>query len=215
MIWTVLAYRRPTVAGAFLGLAAGTVFFPVLVLPVWLSFYHRRGAGRFFLSFLLFGGLCLAVIGALLWVNGELPQILRSGWTSTAWQPWRQPHPDTPGLWGDIPTHWAYRLPVFLAYLALLVVTAFWPAPKNLSHVLALSAALLIGIQFWYADQGGVYVLWYLPFLLLLVFRPNLSSCQPLPPGNDWLARLGRRLRLMLRLALRRRLRRVEAARVT
>jgi hypothetical protein len=205
MIWMVLAYRRPRVAGAFLGLAAGSVFFPVLLLPVWLSFYRRRGAGRFVLSFVISAGLCLAVLGGILWFNGELPHSLQSGWTSTAWQPWRQPSPDTHGLWHGIPTGWAYRLPVFLAYFALLVVTAFWPSPKNLAHVLALSAALLIGIQFWYADQGGVYILWYLPFLLLLVFRPNLSSCQPPPPGDDWLARLSRRVRRRLLLAFRRR----------
>jgi hypothetical protein len=198
MIWMVLAYRRPTVSGMFLGLAAGTVFFPVLLLPVWLSFYWRRGAGRFALSFLISAGICLAAIGTLLYVNGELPHSLRTGWTSTAWQSWRQPSPDTRGLWADIPSHWAYRLPIFLAYLILLGSSAFWPAPKNLAHVLALSAALLIGIQFWYAEQGGVYVLWYLPFLLLLVFRPNLSSCQPTPPGDDRLARLGRGLRRRL-----------------
>jgi len=66
--------------------------------------------------------------------------------------------------------------------------------------VLALTAAVLIGIQFWYADQGGVYVLWYLPLLLLLVFRPNLSACQPQPPGDDWLGRWGHKL---ARLGLR------------
>jgi hypothetical protein len=203
MIWMVLAYRRPRVAGAFLGLAAGSVFFPVLLLPVWLSFYRGRGAGRFALSFVLSAGLCLAVLGGILWFNGELPHSLRTGWTSTAWQPWRQPSRDTQGLWGDMPTQWAYRLPVFLAYAALLITTAFWPSPKNLAHVLALSAALLIGIQFWYAEQGGVYILWYLPFLLLLVFRPNLSSCQPPAPGDDWLARVGRRVRRRLRVALR------------
>ena len=58
---------------------------------------------------------------------------------------------------------------------------------------LALSAALLLGIQFWYADRGGIYVLWYLPFLLLLVFRPNLSDRVPpvINPETDWLVRLG------------------------
>jgi hypothetical protein len=36
--------------------------------------------------------------------------------------------------------------------------------------------------------------LWYLPFLLLLVFRPNLSDRRPLPiqRESDWLCRLGR-----------------------
>jgi hypothetical protein len=84
-------------------------------------------------------------------------------------------------------------MPVALAYAAFLVATFFWPSPKNLAHVLALTAALLLGIQFWYADQGGVYVLWFLPFLLLLVFRPNLRACQPPPADDDWLARLARR----------------------
>jgi hypothetical protein len=54
----------------------------------------------------------------------------------------------------------------------------------------------LIGIQFWYADQGGVYVLWYLPLLLLLAFRPNLGDLRPavIVPETDWLGRLGRAL---------------------
>jgi hypothetical protein len=49
----------------------------------------------------------------------------------------------------------------------------------------------MLGIQFWYADRGGVYVLWYLPFLLLLVFRPNLSDREPaaIVPEKDWLTR--------------------------
>jgi hypothetical protein len=64
----------------------------------------------------------------------------------------------------------------------------------------------LIGIQFWRADNGGVYVLWYLPFLLLLAFRPNLSAAQPPPTRDDWIKRLGRRgTRMFLRLFRRRR----------
>jgi hypothetical protein len=201
MIWAVLAYRRPAIAGAVLGLAAGTVFFPVLLLPVWLSFYRRRGAARFALAFLLTAGVCLSAIGTVLWLNGELPQSLRTGWTSSAWKPWMQPAGWMHGLWEGMPSQWAYRLPVFLAYLAFLVVTALWPSPKNLAHVLALSAAVLLGIQFWYADQGGVYVLWYLPLLLLLVFRPNLSTCEPPAVEDDAVIRLGRRVgRLLWRL---------------
>src|SRR5919108_4145626 len=94
---------------------------------------------------------------------------------------------DTLGFWEGLESPLYYRLPVFIAYLALVVGTFFWPAPRDLAHVLALSAAVLIGIQFWYPDRGGIYVLWYLPFLLLLTFRPNLSGCQPPPPPpDDW-----------------------------
>jgi hypothetical protein len=87
-----------------------------------------------------------------------------------------------------------------VAYVAFVLTTFFWPAPKNLAHVLALSAAALVGIQFWYTDQGGQYVLWYLPLLLLLVFRPNLSASQP-PPQPE--GRLGRWVRALGRGAVR------------
>jgi hypothetical protein len=75
-------------------------------------------------------------------------------------------------------------------------VTPFWPNPKNLAHVLALTATLIIGIQFWYSDQGGVYVLWYLPLLLLMMFRPNLADRRPpiISPDEDRLTRIGRAL---------------------
>src|SRR5262249_17825482 len=95
------------------------------------------------------------------------------------------------------------RIPVFIAYMAFMATTFFWPNPKNLGHLIALSGALLIGIQFWYSDRGGVYVLWYLPLLLLMTFRPNLTDRQPPPIQTeaDWLLRWGRVLgRLVARL---------------
>ena len=55
--------------------------------------------------------------------------------------------------------------------------------------MIALSAAVFISLQWWGADQGGVYILWYVPLLLLLVFRPNLHErVAPLiVPETDWL----------------------------
>jgi hypothetical protein len=190
MVWAVAAYRKPTLAGLLLGLASSVVFFPALVLPVWLSFYRGRGLGRFLGAFALSAGLCLAVIGTTLWLTGTLDSTLRETLALPSWQPWQEVSAaKVQGFWTGV--HWAYRMPLFIAYLAFLVGTAFWPAPKDLAHVIALSAAVLIGLQLWYADQGGVYVLWYLPFLLLLVFRPNLADRRPAPINaeTDWLTR--------------------------
>jgi hypothetical protein len=211
MVWAVLGWRRPTVAGSFLGLAAGSAFFPVVLAPCWFSFYWRRGACRFLFAFLIAGASCAAILGLVVLWYGDWPRSLQSGWTLSNWQPWQAPRTETLGVWRDVP--WAYRLPVFIAFLAFCAATLFWPHPKNLAHVLALSAAVLIGIQFWYTDQGGVYVLWYLPLLLLLVFRPNLTACIPAPVPDDWLARLGRSFRrLLLRLLRLLRNRRPEPA---
>ena len=190
LVWAVVFYRRPVVSGLLLGLAAGSVYFPALAFPVWFGFYWRRGAGRFAAFFVVAAGLSLAVVGLILWFQGELAATLQSALALSDWQAWKVP--TTEGFWMGI--HWAYRIPVFIAYLAFVITTALWPAPKNLAHVLALSAAVLIGIQFWYADQGGVYVLWYLPLLLLLAFRPNLADRRPpvIPPEADRLAAAGR-----------------------
>ena len=151
--------------------------------------------GRFAGAFFLAAGLTLAVTCTVLWFHGELRQSLRALLALSDWQPWKTP--TTEGFWLWIHgtgVHWAYRIPVFIAYLAFVLTTGFWPSPKNLAHLLALSAAVLIGIQFWYADQGGVYVLWYLPLLLLLAFRPNLADRRPrvIVTETDWLSRFGR-----------------------
>ena len=192
IIWAIAAYRLPALAGLLLGLATGTVYFPLILFPLWFSFYRRRGAGRFAGAFALSALVCLGLMALVLWMLGELDQTLRSALSLSDWQPWKEPK--APGLWRGI--HWAYRTPIFIAYLAFVTAMAFWPSPKNLGHVLALTAAALIGIQFWYADRGGVYVLWYLPVFLLIVFRPNLLDRRPLPirSESDWLLRLQRTL---------------------
>lgn len=198
LVWAIFCYRRPVLAGMFFGIATGTAYFVVMCLPAWWGFYRQRGAVRFLGAYALSAGLVLTVLGALLWQNGEPLWPLRSDWTTFDWQPWERPRPQTPGFWQDMPSDRvarmpaAYRVPVFIGSLALVFISGLWPNPKNLAHVLALSAASLIGIQFWYADRGGAYVLWFLPLLLLLMFRPNLDAAVPQPPPrDDLLARVG------------------------
>lgn len=202
LLWAVAAYRLPLVAGLVIGLAAGSAYFPVFLLPAWVSFYRGRGAGRFLGAALVAASVSLAVVGLLLWLDGDLPARLQSALNLSDWQPWKQPTAE--GFWTRVAWAWAYRLPVFIAFMTFVLATAFWPMPKNLAHLLALSAAVLIGIQFWYANQGGLYVLWYLPLVLLLVFRPNLADRQPprIDPENDHLARVGRKLAGLTRSAL-------------
>ncbi len=194
VVWALAAYRWPVTAGILLGLAAGTAYFPALLLPLWLSFFWGRGVGRFAVAVLATGALCAVATGILLLASDDLAAPVREALSWPAWEPWLKPGPEIEGFWTD--KHPGYRIPVFVAFLAFVLVTCSWPYPKNLAHVMALSAAVLIGIQFWYADHGGVYVLWYLPFLVLLVFRPNLSDRRPpvINADTDWLTRLSRAL---------------------
>jgi hypothetical protein len=178
VVWGVFCYRRPVVSGWLLGLAAGSAFVPLLLFPLWFGFYSRRGAGRFGAAFLTAAVVSLGIAALILWWDGRVGGSLKAALNLADWQPWKRP--TTESLWKGV--HGAYRLPVFVLFVGFLVVVTVWPSPKNLSHLIALSAAVLIGVQFWHADRGGVYVLWYLPLLLLMVFRPNLSSHEPPVP---------------------------------
>lgn len=190
VLWAIFAYRHPRVSGWLLGLAAGTTFFPALLFPLWLHFYWRRGATRFTIGFVSALALSSAVTLSLLWAAGYFPNGLSKQLHLADWLPWRRPLAES--LWQGL--HWAYRLPVFIVFAAFTVASFFWPSVRTMAHVAAMSAAILIGVQFWYADRGGLYVLWYTPLLLVVVFRPTTSELEPpVPaPGRGWGTRLAK-----------------------
>lgn len=186
----VLGYRRPAVAGGFLGAAAGTAFFPVLLVPVWLQFYRGRGTKPFLLGFGVAGLLSLLATAVMLWMAGEVTAGVWQSAQLADWQPWRMPRSES--VWTGVT--WAYRLPVFIAFVGFVLTSAVWPSVRDLGQLVAASAAVLVGIQFWYADRGGVYVLWYAPLLLLLVFRPTTVELQPpVASAAGWLGWLRRK----------------------
>ena len=47
LVLGVLTYRRPLLSGVFLGLAIGIIYYPLFLLPLWISFYWQRGLWRF------------------------------------------------------------------------------------------------------------------------------------------------------------------------
>ena len=82
---------------------------------------------------------------------------------------------DLQGIWmlGWDP---AFRLPVMTAFFALSATLALWPAQKNLGTLMSCSAAILVATRFWNGNGGGLYMGWYLPLILVTVFRPNLED---------------------------------------
>jgi hypothetical protein len=154
-----------------------------------VQFYHGRGSGRVSLWFAVTaaGSLLLTVLA--LWLAGDYTTGIWQTLNLADWQPWKVPTAD--GVW--VGGRWEYRLPLFIAYSGFVLATFVWPAARNLGQLLALCAAVLLGIQFWFADRGGLYVLWYAPLLILMVLRPTATDLVP-PPVNGvhlfrWLRR--------------------------
>jgi len=169
----VAFYNRPTLAGALIGLAAGLMPACVGLLPLWGGFYRRRGGVRF----AAVGFSVLAACALLALVVPDLAVWARAlgahGLADAGLLPGSEAG-STGSFWSGLEP--AYRLPVIIAYLALVSVTTIWPAEKNLGELIALSAALLVASQFWYLEEGGTLVVLYLPLFILLMFRPNLAA---------------------------------------
>jgi hypothetical protein len=171
LVMAIQSYRRPVVAGIFVGLAAGLIWYPLFLLPLWCSFYWRRGLLRFSLAVLAVLGLVAASLAITAITSDSL---------GTYWEQFRQTFglihvrdQDIRGIWEGVAP---FRWPVIVVFIAMCGSMALWPAQKNLGSLLACSTAVMLGTQFWKAYEGGTYMAWYLPLLILTVFRPNLED---------------------------------------
>jgi hypothetical protein len=170
IVWAVAMHRRPMVAGMLLGLACGTVFFPIFLLPIWVAFYWKRGALKFGMALVLTGAVLL---GSLILTSADSLSFKQQTLGSIDWSVLKFEADDGVGFWGLYNP--AYRIPVFATFLMMLIALTIWPQRKNLEHLLAHSTAVVVATQFWYPHQGGIYVLWYLPLMLVVTFRPRLN----------------------------------------
>lgn len=179
IVAALAVYTRPRLAGALIGMAAGWMPACIGLVPLWAGFYRGRGVARFtvvcVVVLLVCGLVATAIPGLAVWSRALGARSL----TEAGLLPGVDP-PLSGSFWSAAMLG-SYRLPVLIAYMALVVITTFWPAEKNLGELICLSAALLVASQFWYLDEGGTMVLLYLPLVLLMMFRPNLASKRPLP----------------------------------
>lgn len=167
LLWAVLNYRKPIVAGVFLGLAAGLVYYPLFLLPLWCSFYWQRGVRRFAVGV----SATLVVLVLVLSFGGVESLADHARRMFGLLEPMKDPR----GIWG---LGWepVYRFPVIVAFVILSFFFASWPSSKNLGTLISGSAVLMVATQFWHGHFGGLYIAWFLPLLLLTIFRPNLQD---------------------------------------
>jgi hypothetical protein len=175
ILWALASYRRPILAGGLMALACGTLFFPVFLLPLWFLFYDRRGALRFGAGLAAVG---VVLVGSLIFTSPDTTSFVHQMIGSAIDWPALSFRDDQGGGFWQPEIRW-YRFPVIVAYCAGAIVVSVWPRKKTLEHLIANSAAIIVGTQFWYPQQGGVYSLWYVPLLLVVIFRPTLSHLVP------------------------------------
>lgn len=171
LIWAVVAYRRPIISGMLIGAASALIYYPVFLLPLWCAFYWSRGVLRFITSAL--STIFILTVLAIIWSGGWGPFWSQStemlGFVGLFTR-------NADGLWNLEHYGMMFRIPVITTYVILAILLIFWPPQKNLGTLLSSSAVLMIGAQFCHPFQGGLYMAWYLPLMILVIFRPNLED---------------------------------------
>jgi hypothetical protein len=188
LVWALVAYKFPLLAGVLIGLASGVIYYPIFLLPLWCGFYWQRGLYRFVLGVFL-------VWGAMIGVSAFLLHDTTAFWASLkamfGWSNLTAVSTDA-GFWALSESPAPYRIPVMVAFFVLSIGFALWPTQKNLGTLISCSAAVMLATQFWHLDRGGIYLAWYLPLLLLIVFRPNLEDRIAVSTlGQAWFAKRG------------------------
>lgn len=170
ILWGVALYRRPFFSGLFIGTAAALVWYPVFLVPLWCSFYRHRGWIRFlagivsaavlFILLLLFSPSGLGNYGEqIIHLLGKSSFFIFS---------------EADGFWSFHDN--VYRIPILAVFFVFCFGMILWPSHKHLATLLSCSALLMLGVQFWQIHQGGLYIAWYLPLVILTIFRPNLED---------------------------------------
>lgn len=169
MVLAMLTYRQPMIAGFLFGLAGGLVYYPLFLLPLWLSFYWNKGLGRLLAGIVT--SLCFLSLLLLIQGTESFSQHLQQMYGL-----WLPKMDGLEGIWapGRVPAD--FRLPVLAACFLLSASFVFWPSRKNLGSLICGTAAIMMAVQFWHGFGGGLYMAWFLPFAVLTIFRPNLDD---------------------------------------
>jgi hypothetical protein len=178
IVTALVFYTRPSLAGALIGLAAGWMPACIGLIPLWAGFYRRRGFWRF-TAVGVSVALACAVLGLTVPGIDSWARVLGASSLAEAGLLPSAEAPTTGSFWLGIDS--SYRLPVLIAYLALVITLTLLPSDKNLGELISLSAALLLASQFWYLAAGGTLVVLYLPLIILMMFRPNLMAKRDFP----------------------------------
>ncbi len=179
-IGALLALRSPPARGALVALAAAAKFGSAALAPL---FATATGERRW-RSALIFSAafVAVAVVVTLPFIpDGGLSEMYDRtlGYQATRSSPF--------SVWGQAPSLEGLQ-PLARAFAVVLAVgAAFYPRVKDAIQIAALAAAITIAVQLTATHWFYFYVVWFLPFVLVLSFasqRAITRSGSAAPPAG-------------------------------
>lgn len=187
LVWALVLFSSAWARGALLALAAATKFAPLALVPLfatglrglagalrWPSRWSLRlaPAGAHLRPLALFT-FAFAAAGALLLAHPAVDPGLATFWERTIANQADRSSPFS--IWGQTGLEGLHTA-VKLGAVALAVLVAFLPRWRTLPRVAALAAAVLIATQLTAEHWFYLYIVWFLPPLLLALTVPSPSE---------------------------------------
>ncbi len=188
LIWSLALFAQPLARGALLALAAATKFAPLALAPLYLAGRSglagiRRPDRERLRPALLYGGAFLAT-ALLMLAHPAIDPGLAVFWERTAGSQAGRESPFS--IWGQADLE-ALHTAVKLAAVALALAVALVPRERTPAQIGALGAAVMISVQLTAEHWFYLYIVWFLPLLLLAIaFRPERAQpARSLPPARE------------------------------
>jgi hypothetical protein len=185
VVAVMLSLTAPVRRGVLVGLGAAAKFFPAIVLPL-MAVGLRRGGDREVRKVLVGFAIAAGLSVALFLPPGGLKEMYDH---TIGYQLTRT---DIFSAWALHPALAPLKVVLEVAVVALATVLAFHPGGvRTTAQVSALAAALIIAVQLPALHWFYLYIVWFLPAVLIAVLGaqpaelPELVSGEPVAAVPD------------------------------
>jgi len=164
------------IRGAALGLGAAAKFVPIALVPLLAG---RRRSELVMFSLALAATIAVTVLPFV--PHGGLRELYDR---TVGYQAGR---PSPFSVWGQEPSlDWLQTI-VKAATAGLALLVAFVPRRRDIRQTAALGAAVVIGVQLGMTHWFYLYVVWFMPFVLvtLLAGERRSAAAEPPPPARE------------------------------
>jgi hypothetical protein len=174
VVLVMLALNSPIKRGALVGIGAASKFFPAILLP--LAAVGRGDADR--------SAVRRVLAGFVIAVGASIALFLPPGGLKEMWDHtigFQLTRPDIFSIWALHPSLAPIKVAVEGFAVILSVVVAFRPrGERTPAQVAALAAAVTIAVQLPALHWFYLYIVWFLPLVLIAV----LAADAPAPPKS-------------------------------
>ena len=179
LVWALVGLASPAVRGAVLALAVAAKFSPAALVPLF-----ARGASPLRARPLLAFGAASAVVLAAAFLPFLPDGGLREVYDRTIGYQLARESPFS--VWGQEPGLGTLHDALKVAAALLALAVAFVPRRRSPVQVAALAAAVVIAVQLVVTHWFYLYVVWFLPLVLVALLAPfALRGREALAPGLE------------------------------